>query len=53
METRLSDVEEWDSLSHVAFMALVATKASGKVAPTDVKTAQTVRDLYQLLYGVK
>lgn len=53
METRLSDVEEWDSLSHVAFMALVATKASGKVAPTDVKTAQTVRDLYHLLYGVK
>ena len=53
METHLSDVEEWDSLSHVAFMALVATKASGKVAPTDVKTAQTVRDLYHLLYGVK
>lgn len=53
METRLSDVEEWDSLSHVAFMALAATKASGKVAPTDVKTAQTVRDLYHLLYGAK
>ena len=53
METRLSDIEEWDSLSRVAFMAFAATKAGGKVAPVDVKAAQTMRDLYQLLNGEK
>ena len=29
MDTALSDIEEWDSLSHVAFMAFAATKAGG------------------------
>ena len=51
LEAALSEIEEWDSLSHVAFMALAATKAAGKVAPADVKGAQTVRDLYHLLTG--
>lgn len=51
MDTQLSEIEEWDSLSHVAFMALAATKAAGKVVPADVKGAQTVRDLYHLLTG--
>lgn len=49
METNLSDVEEWDSLSRVAFMALAATKGGGKVTPMEVKEAQKVRDLYELL----
>ena len=53
METSLADVEEWDSLSHIAFMAYVATKTGEKVAPADVKGAQMVRDLYQLLGGEK
>ena len=52
MDTALSDIEEWDSLSHVAFMAFAATKAGGKVAPADVK-AQTMRVLYGLLCGAK
>lgn len=51
MDRALSDIEEWDSLSHIAFMALVATKVGGKVAPADVKAAETVRDLYELLKG--
>lgn len=49
METPLSDVEEWDSLSRVAFMALAVTKGCGKVTPMEVKGAQKVRDLYELL----
>lgn len=49
METHLSDVEEWDSLSRVAFMALAVTKGCGKVTPMEVKEAQKVRDLYELL----
>ena len=49
METPLSDVEEWDSLSRVAFLALAATKGRGKVTPIEVKAAQKVRDLYELL----
>ncbi len=53
MDTALSGIEEWDSLSHVAFMAFAATKAGGKVAPADVKKAKTMRDLYGLLCGAK
>lgn len=49
METCLSDVAEWDSLSHIAFMAFAATKVSKTVTPAQVKGAQTVRDLYELL----
>lgn len=53
MDTALSEIEEWDSLSHVAFMALVATKNLGKASPQEVKSAKTLRDLYDLLTGEK
>ena len=49
MDTQLEDVEEWDSLSYVAFLAFGATVAKEKIWPADVKAAETLRDLYNLL----
>ncbi|WP_276839992.1 hypothetical protein [Anaerovibrio lipolyticus] len=53
MDTVLKDVEEWDSLSYVAFLAFGATIAKEKIWPADVKAAETLRDLYGLLMGDK
>ncbi len=51
MDSQLNDIEEWDSLSYVAFLAMCATVSDKKVAPADVKNAQTIKDLYVLLNG--
>ncbi len=51
MDSRLEDIEEWDSLSNVAFLAMCATVSDRKIAPADVKQAKTIRDLYTLYMG--
>ncbi|SDG78200.1 hypothetical protein SAMN05216584_11220 [Selenomonas sp. WCT3] len=53
MDSVLKDIEEWDSLSYVAFLAFGATVAKEKIWPADVKAAKTLRDLYSLLMGDK
>lgn len=49
MERELSTIEEWDSLSCMAFLSLCASHAQRKVYLKDVKNAKTVNDLYQLI----
>ena len=49
MDTHLKDIEEWDSLSIVSFAAMVDIKYNKKVLVADVKSAQTVRDLFELV----
>ncbi len=51
MDSQLEDIEEWDSLSYVAFLAMCATASDRKIAPADVKQAKTIRDLYTLYTG--
>ena len=51
MDSRLAEIEEWDSLSYVAFLAMCATASDRKIAPADVKQAETIRDLYALYRG--
>ncbi len=51
MDTRLEDIEEWDSLSFVAFLAMCSTSFDKTLNPQDVKAAQTVGDLYALAGG--
>lgn len=51
MDRELSTIEEWDSLSHVAFLAMCASSGQKKVYPQEVKAAKTVHDLYQLVQG--
>ena len=50
MDTALSDIEEWDSLALVSFIAMANT--NGKTLNKDtIKKASTIRDLYELLKG--
>ena len=53
MDSSLKEIEEWDSLSYVAFLAFGATITKEKIWPADVKSAETLRDLYNLLMGEK
>lgn len=49
MDTVLDDLEEWDSLSLVSFMAMANAVYGKKIVPSDVKMAKTVADLYKLV----
>ena len=48
-DTVLEDLEEWDSLSLVSFMAMANSEYGKRIAPADVKMAKTVADLYELV----
>lgn len=48
-ETILSDIEEWDSLSFVAFLAMGNASYNKRISPDDVKSAKTIGDLYFLV----
>lgn len=49
MDSVLAEIEEWDSLSYVSFLALCSKVAKTHVEPDEVRNAQTVKDLYQLI----
>ena len=49
METGLDDIEEWDSLGIITFLAEMGRYASAQIRAEDVKHAGTVEDLYGLL----
>ncbi len=49
MDTALEEIEEWDSLSHVGFLSLCANTSKTKVNASEVRKAETIRDLYNLL----
>ncbi len=49
LDTKLKDVEEWDSLSVVSFLSFCAMKTRRPVMPDEVKSAETVGDLFKLV----
>lgn len=49
MDTQLDDIEEWDSLSVVSYVAMSNTACGKKVNVKDVREAETIQDLYDLL----
>lgn len=49
METVLGDLEEWDSLSFVSFMAMANAEYGRRLNNTDIKACKTVGDLYNLV----
>ena len=49
MDTQLDDVEEWDSLSVVSYVAMANTAFGKKIEPKTAREAETIRDLYELL----
>ena len=49
MESYLTDLEAWDSLSIVSFAAMADIKYKKQLKATEVKAAQTVADLHALV----
>ena len=49
MDAVLADIEEWDSLSVVSYVAMANTSCGKKVNVKDVREAVTIQDLYNLL----
>ncbi len=48
-ETRLEDIEEWDSLSIVSFLAMANVEYGKNLRKVDFAGAETIRDLYDIL----
>lgn len=48
-ETVLADVEEWDSLGLVSFVAMAKSAYGKQVNANDVRNAETVQDLFDLV----
>lgn len=51
MDTVLGDLEEWDSLSYVSFISMANAKLGKKVTVKELKVANTVADLYNIVKG--
>ena len=49
MDSVLEEIEEWDSLSYVSFLALCSKVAKTHVEPDEVRNAKTMQDLYKLI----
>ena len=49
LDTNLSDLEEWDSLSIVSYIAMANAACDKKVEVKRVREAVTIQDLYDLL----
>ena len=49
LSTRLTDSEDWDSLSMVSFFSFCNSTLGKKISPEQIKSAQTVKDLFALI----
>ena len=49
LDTNLSELEEWDSLSIVSYVAMANAACDKKVEVKRVREAVTIQDLYDLL----
>ena len=49
MDQQLSDIEEWDSLAYVAFLAMAQDYTNKPIRASEVRGAEKVRDLYDLI----
>ena len=49
LDTSLSEIEEWDSLSIVSYIAMANTVFGRKPSPEQIKGCASIRDLYLIL----
>jgi acyl carrier protein len=49
MDTELSAIEEWDSLSIISFLSMVDIEYGKKLVLSDIKLAKTIQDLFRLI----
>jgi acyl carrier protein len=50
-EETLADLEAWDSMAVLSFMAMADSEAGKTLAPADIAKAKSVADLYALVAG--
>jgi len=48
-ETRFRDLEEWSSLNALAILNMIAKKYKVILKPEEMKTAETINELYNLV----
>lgn len=48
-KTKLSEIEEWDSLSIVSFLAMANVESGKKIDITILREAKSIGDLYILI----
>ena len=48
-ETKFRDLEEWSSLIGLAVMNMIAKKYGVKITPAELRAADTIAELYQLI----
>lgn len=53
LETRFRELEEWDSMLALSIMAMVDEKYQVKLSPNEMKLANTIQDLYDLVKSKK
>lgn len=51
LDDKLEDIDEWDSLGYVAFLAMAAEYTEKSIRASEVRNAKTVGDLYNLVAG--
>lgn len=49
MDSVLADIEEWDSLSIVSFVAFANSSCGKRLAPAEIRDCVKISDLYNLL----
>lgn len=49
LDDKLEEIEEWDSLGYVAFLAMATEYTDKLIKASEVRGAVTVRDLYNLV----
>lgn len=49
LDMSLEDIDEWDSLSFVAFLAMADKVPGNRATPEAIRDAKTVGDLYALV----
>lgn len=49
VDSVLSNIEEWDSLSYVSFIAMAKASYGKKIDAKMVKEAKTIGDLYNMV----
>lgn len=47
MDTKLENIDEWDSLSYVSFIAICTSKYKVMVSKDEIKNSVLVSDLYK------
>lgn len=48
-ETRLEDLEEWDSLSALSFVVLMGDEFDKKISGKEIRAFETVRDMMNVM----